>query len=131
MYRNHGIALAFGIENDNADNETKKLGELVALNGNAEAVIDVTGTEGLIFPLICDVQEDDKDASVTVQGVAKVFVEDAAGIVVGSEVGVGTTGKGIELFTSGYSLGLALATPRGNGDFIPVLLSPKQNSTIY
>ena len=131
MYRNHGIALAFGIESDNADKKTKKLGELVALNGNAEAVIDVTGTEGLIFPLISDVSDDNKDVSVTVQGVAKVFVEDAAGIVVGSEVGVGATGKGVELFTSGYSLGLTLATPRGNGDFIPVLLSPKQNSTIY
>lgn len=131
MYRNHGIPLAFGIEGDNDDKKTRNLGELVALDENGNVVVEPEGTEGIFFPLIADIKADDKDASVTVLGVAKVYVEDANGINAGSSVGLGATFKGAALHTDGCILGVALAKPKGDGDFIPVLLTHEKSESIY
>lgn len=118
--RNHGIPKAFEVGTIGAN---RQIGQLLKLTTDGKLS---TGTgAGVYFPLIQDVEAGFEGAvGVTVSGVAKVYVETAAGITAGVEVGFGTTGVGAAAYSTGYKLGIALDTPAGNGDFIQVLLSP-------
>lgn len=131
MYRNNGIPLTFGILNDNESGETRNLGELVARDENGKVIVNPSGDELTFFPLTQDIKEDDKDANVTAEGWAKVFVESAAGIVCGSKVGLGATSKGIAAYGGGHLVGVAQAKPKGDGDFIPVSLVNFNPESIY
>ena len=124
-HRNHGIAKAFLVDAGFAADA--KIGELVRVN-NAGKITDQAG-EGnkLFFPLVEDVSIvgaviPTKAAGVTVSGVAKVKVTTATGITAGSKLGV--SGKGAVLWTTGFVVGIALETPKGDGDYIPVILTP-------
>lgn len=129
MYRNHGIPKSFGLNTTTIN--AKKVGQLVAIEGDGRATTEASQSDGFLLPLINDVNEDSLVADVTIVGVAKVYVETAAGIIAGSDVGVGTTALGVEAYTSGFKLGTALATPRGDGDYIPVLINPSNDSQVY
>ena len=131
MWRAHGIPLTFPIVNENDLKSTRELGELVALNNDGKVIVNPVGDEGVYFPLIADIKADSKDADVTVTGVAKIKVEDITGLHAGSTVGIGATKKGIAVFVSGYSLGIALETPKANGDYIPVLLVHNKTGAQY
>lgn len=100
---------------------TREIGQLIHINNAGEATLT---TDDLHFPLVekFDAAED-KAAAGQVSGIAKVYVETAASIVAGSPVKAGATGLGIALAAAGNEIiGYALATPAGNGDYIPVLL---------
>lgn len=129
MWRAHGIPLAFPVAADFAG--TAEVGELVRLNDDGE-VTNTPGT-GLYFPLIDCVQfGQEQNASVTVAGIGKGLVEDANGITVNTPLTVGANGKGL-VATSDETkaIGYAMGTPKGNGDFIPYLLTPKLGTSQY
>jgi len=128
-YRAHGIPLNFELDTDTVSE--KKVGQLVALKADGSYTTEMDDTAAFALPLIEDVDEDAGSVAVTVSGVAKVFVETAAGIVAGSEVGIGANGLGVAAYESGYLLGVALAEPKGDGDSIPVLLTPKAAEVAY
>lgn len=137
MVRNHGIPKAFEVDATFAAD--RKIGQLVRVKPNGK-ITNVLGESNLLFfPLVEDVNIVDvldanlktKQAGVTVVGVAKVYVETASGITAGVEVGVGTTGIGCAIQGTGYKLGIALSTPKGDGDFIEVLLVPNSPSSTY
>lgn len=135
MYRNHGIPHAFEVSSDFAAD--RKTGQLVRVN-KAGKITTVLGESNLLFvPLVEDVVVQSTctpkttEAGATVVGVAKVYVETAAGIEIGESVGVGATGVGVAAFTSGFKLGIALGVPRGDGDYIPVLMAPKSADSLY
>lgn len=132
MWRSHGKPLTFSIVNQNEAKETAELGDIVALNRNGEVVLKPTGQEGAFFVLLDDVREEDTVANVTVYGIAKVKVEDAANINASTLVGLGATFTGVAEFSgTGYALGIALAKPAGDGDYIPVLLTHDKSDAIY
>lgn len=130
MYRMHGIPNAFEV--DPTLNAARKVGQLVRVKPNGK-ITTVAGEGNLLFfPLIEDIVPNQTQvAGATISGVAKVYVEASAGIVAGETVGVGATGLGVALHTAGFRLGIALATPEGNGDYIPVLLTPVSGDSIY
>lgn len=128
-YRAHGIPLSFKLDTDTVSE--KKVGQLVALKTDGSYTTEMDNTAAFALPLIEDVDKQAGSVAVTVSGVAKVYVEDAEGIVAGSEVGIGATGLGAAAYESGYLLGVALAKPAGDGDFIPVLLTPKAAEAAY
>lgn len=129
-YRNHGIPVSF--ELDKTTVAEKKIGQLVTLNSDGKAITTVSQASAIAFPLIEEIDEEfSNTADVTVGGIAKVYVEDASGIVPGLSVGIGATGLGVELFSSGFKLGIALEAPKGNGDTIPVLLTPVSSEAVY
>lgn len=133
-YRNYG-PIAFPVAAD--FDEDRKVGDLVGITEDGE--ITNVLEDGVIFlPLVEDVivenvREDQKTkvAGVQTHAIAKVTVETALNIKAGSDVGVGATGVGAALYTTGFKLGIALATPKGNDDQIPVLLVPSSVATIY
>lgn len=137
MVRNHGIPKAFEV--DASFNADRKIGQLVRIKNNAGSPATITNVMGegdlAYFPLIEDVVVSGnlktKDAGVTVSGVAKVYVEAAAGIGAGEEVGVGATGIGVAIYSTGFKLGIALSAPAGDGDYIEVLLAPTNNGATY
>lgn len=123
MYRSGGIREALPVAADFAAD--RKTGYLVRVNEEGQATDQLGEDNLLFFPLVDDfVKADNKDVAVQVNGIAKIYVEAASGIVAGAELGVGTTGKGVAAYSSGTRIGKALAKPAGNGDFIPVLLAP-------
>ena len=133
-HRNYGPK-AFPVASDFAND--RKIGDLVRINSAGE-ITDQKGEGDLLYlPLVEDVTVENtcaqptKVAGVQTHAVAKVTVETAAGIVAGVEVGVGTTGFGVEAYISGFKLGIALATPAGDGDQIPVLLVPTNDAAVY
>ena len=133
-YRNYG-PLAFPVAADFASD--RKIGDLVRINSAGE-ITDQKGEGDLLYlPLVEDVTVENacaqptKVAGVQTHAVAKVTVETAAGIVAGVDVGVGTTGFGVEVYSTGFKLGIALATPAGDGDQIPVLLVPTNGAANY
>lgn len=128
-YRAHGIPLSF--ELDTATVTPKKVGQIVALQADGTWTTENDNTAGFALPLISDVTEDSKRVDVTVSGVAKVYVEEATNIVAGTKVGLGSTGKGVAEYASGLLLGVALAAPKGDGDFIPVLLTIEADTPNY
>lgn len=128
-YRMHGIPASFELDTDTVSD--KKIGQLVSLNADGKYTTEVTAADAFALPLVRDVQEAEGAVDVTISGVAKVYVESAAGIVAGSEVGIGATGLGVAVYDSGFKLGIALDVPRGDGDYIPVLLAPVAGATIY
>lgn len=129
-YRNHGIPVSFPL--NLTDVAEKTIGQLITLNASGEAVTTVSETSAIAFPLIEDIEAGfSKTADVTVSGIAQVYVETAAGIFPGLSVGIGATGLGVELYSSGFKLGIALEAPSANGDFIPVLLTPVSSEEIY
>lgn len=129
MFRKHGIPHSFTLNKTSV--AAKAIGRLVGVNADGEAVTTVDSSTELAFPLINDVATDSETADVTISGVAKVFVEESDGIVAGSEVGIGATGAGVAAYATGLKIGIALAKPRGDGDYIPVLLTPHVKSSIY
>lgn len=128
MYRNQTLPVAYPIKDENEDKKTRELGKLVAIS-NDGTILEPTGAENLLFPLISDVQKDDTVASFTVSGIGKVFVEAAAGINVGTPVSIGPLKEGVVAHTEGNILGIAFGKPKGDGDFIPVLLTHQVSET--
>lgn len=132
-YRNNGYP-AFEVAAD--FDENRVIGDLVRIN-TAGKITNKLGEDNLVFlPLIENVtventQNPTKFAGVQTFAVAKVTVEDASGIAPGVELGVGTDGYGAVLYTSGFKLGIALATPEGDDSQIPVLLVPTSSAAIY
>ena len=124
-HRNHGIAKAFLVDAGFAANA--QIGDLVRVANNGKITDQAGEGNKLFLPLVEDVSIvgvdiPTKAAGVTVSGVAKVKVTTATGITAGSKLAV--SGKGVILWTTGFSLGQALETPKGNGDYIAVLLAP-------
>jgi hypothetical protein len=130
MFRMEGIKNAFEV--DAGLVADRKVGELVRVTTGGK-ITDQKGQGDLLyFPLIEDIKKGETQvAGVQVTGVGKVYVEAAAGITAGVELGVGATGKGVAAYTSGHKLGIALATPAGNGDFIPYLMVPSNPDSQY
>lgn len=129
MYRNHGIPKTSKL-NTAAAVDGKLTGQLVALQADGSYSQSVT-SEDFALPLINDISKNDESVDYTIAGVAKVFVETAAGITASKSVGIGATGVGIAAFSSGFILGVALETPSADGDYIPVLLTPKLSDSNY
>lgn len=121
-YRIQGIILA--LKKAAAQTTGKRtIGQLVHVTNAGEATLS---TDDIFFPLTedFDVAGGDQVASAQVDGIAKVYVETAASIVAGSFLKAGSTGLGAALADLGDNyFGVALATPAGDGEFIPVLLS--------
>lgn len=112
----------------------REIGQLVRITNDGEAAYATGQDDKLFFPLLQKLDaSEDQVAEVQVTGVAKVYVETAAGITAGVPVGPGATLLGVQQAQTGeYILGIALATPAGDGDYIPVLLAPYPvASTIY
>lgn len=133
-HRNYGPQ-AFPVAADFDAN--RKIGDLVRINESG-AITNKKGQDDLLFlPLVEDVQvestcqEPTKVAGVQTHAIAVVSIETAAGITAGVELGIGTVGWGAVAHTTGFKLGIALATPAGDGDQIPVLLVPTNGPTIY
>lgn len=136
MHRNQGIVKAFDVDQATLVADAK-IGQLVRVT-EAGKITDASGQGDLLwFPLVEDVLKDTAiyagtpTAGVSVTGVAKVLVETAAGIKVGTELGLGATKKGVAVHATGFKLGIALAAPKGNGDYIPVLLAPAPQGSNY
>lgn len=136
MHRNHGIPKAFEVDASFA--QDRKIGQLVRVKPNGKITNELGESNLLFFPLIEDVKVVGVDqalktteAGATVSGVAKVYVETAAGITAGVEVGPGATGVGCAVQGTGFKLGIALDTPKGDGDYIAVLLAPNSPSSVY
>lgn len=128
MYRIQGLSNAFPKASTAAAN--RKIGQLVRINPAGDATT-ISGDDNLLFfPLIEDFDYTNDDiAQAQVTGVAKVYVEESDGIVAGVSVGPGATGVGVQMGQDGdYILGIALKTPAGDGDYIPVLLAPVPSS---
>lgn len=120
MYRNHGIPHAFKV----AFSADRAKGYLAQLLTDGTLSDSSSNGSGVYFALIEDIKAGDTEvAGATVSGVAKVYVETASGIKPGVRVGVGGTGEGVIQFAGGFEVGIALATPKADGDFIPVLLT--------
>lgn len=120
MYRIQGISNAYEVDGAFA---TRKQGQLFRIKPNGKATTALGEGNLLFAPLV---EETLENVSNTVNGqmtgIAMCYVEAAATITAGSRVGVGTTGVGVAIYATGYAVGTALATPKGNGDYIPVLL---------
>lgn len=129
MFRKHGIPHSFELNKTSVADKT--IGQLVAVNADGQAVTTVDASTELAFPLIEDVDAASDYANCTISGVAKVYVEESDNIEAGSEVGLGLTGLGVAAYVTGFKLGIALAKPKGDGDFIPVLLTPEVANGIY
>lgn len=128
MWRIQGLINSFKASTGMAAD--RNVGELVRITNDGEAD-DATGQDDKLYlPLTEKFVVGEEVVAAQVTGVAKVYVETASSIVAGSAVGIGATGKGIAIATSGdFVLGQALATPAGDGDFIPVLLAPQAPGT--
>lgn len=124
MWRIQGLSNAF--KKADAVTTDREIGQLVRIANNGEAVYALGEDNKLFFPLLQKlVGAEDKVAEAQVTGIAKVYVEESTGITAGVPVGPGATGLGIQQAQSGeFILGIALATPAGDGDTIPVLLTP-------
>lgn len=130
-WRIQGLSNAFKKASSAAAN--RSIGQLVHITTAGEATT-LVGGESLAFPLTQNFDySNDLVAEVQVTGVAKMYVETATSIAAGSPVTIGSTGVGIAVATEGdLIIGIALATPAGATDSIPVLLAPfPKASTIY
>lgn len=124
-YRIQGIINAF--EKDTTLTVNQDVGSLVRIMNSGKATTGTGEGNKLFFPLTEKVDAtSDIAVAAQVTGIAMCYVETAASITAGVRVGVGATFKGIavEGVNPGFILGLALKTPAGDGDMIPVLLTP-------
>lgn len=123
MWRTQGLSTA--IKKAASANADRKTGQLVNITATGEGTNLIGGADGA-FVLLNDfyhAQDSVYEAQVT--GIAKTFVEEAAGIKAMSPLAIGDNGVGVKLASAGdYIIGNALATPKGDSDFIPVLLAP-------
>lgn len=111
----------------------RKTGQLVRITTAGEATTALGEGNLLFLPLIQEFKPatDDSVAEAQLTGVAKVYVETATGITAGVEVSAGATGVGVRVKQSGaFVLGTALATPEGDGSYIPVLLAPHADAVV-
>lgn len=137
-HSNKGIVKAFQI--DASASADRKVGQLVRITPGGKAT-NVMGDDNLLYlPLTEDMIVTDscnyaksEVASAQVTGIANVYVEESSGITAGIPVGPGATGVGVQQAQTGeFILGIALETPAGDGDMIPVLLAPiSPTSSIY
>lgn len=121
MYRVKGTRVS--IEKASTVTTGKRgIGQLMHLDVNGKAS---TVTSYAHYPLVEPFDGAvDHAAGVQVDSVAKVYVETASGIVAGSPLKAGATGLGAALAEAGDNyFGHALVQPRGDGDYIPVVLS--------
>lgn len=116
----------------------RKYGQLVRIKPNGNATTALGEGNVLFLPLaeavtVVGVQADMKPhaAGVRHSGMAEVYVETAANIDVGDEVGIGATGIGCAVHATGFKLGIAMTKPKGDGDTISVLLAPAPQGSIY
>ena len=123
-YRIQGIKNAF-IKDATAAN--RNIGQLVRIMNNGNATTGTGESNKLFFPVTEKlVVADDYYVEAQVTGIAMCYVETSSGITAGIRVGVGATFLGIaaEGANPAFVLGIALKTPAGDGDLIPVLLTP-------
>lgn len=111
----------------------RQVGQLVRIMNNGNAAYGTGESNKLFFPLSEPV-DGAADAYVAAQvtGIAMVYVETATGITAGVRVGVGSTFLGVaaEGANPAFILGYALKTPAGDGDVIPVLLTPSSDEIV-
>lgn len=110
----------------------RKPGQLLRLKPNGK-LTNVLGEGNLLFFPVLDFVKVGvtKQVGVATGNIREVYVETAAGITAGVEVGVGATGIGCAAHTSGFKLGQALQTPKGDGDTIAVLMSVAPQGSNY
>lgn len=115
-------------------NADRGIGQLMRVTADGKAT-NVTGEDNLLYlPLVQPFKyATDQVAELQFEGIAKVKVDDKTGITAGVPVGPTVAGTGIRQQQEGLArVGIALATPANNGDYIPVLLSPKApDSAVY
>lgn len=129
MYSNAGKP---AFEVDSTFDEDRKVGQLVRIKPNGKITNKKGEGDLFYFPLIEKVVAGEtKAAGIQTVCIAMVYVETAASIAIGSELGVGATGIGVAVHTTGYKLGMAMALPKDNGDYIPVLLAPAAQGSNY
>lgn len=124
-FRIQGIINAFEVASGTA--ASREIGQLVRITNAGKATTGTGEGDKLFFPVTEKLDHTaDKVVGAQVTGVAKVYVETAAGITAGSRVSIGATFLGVrqEQANPAFILGIALATPSGDGDYIPVLLQP-------
>lgn len=124
MWRIQGLSNAFKASTGLAAD--REIGQLVRITNDGEADDALGQDNKLFFPLMQKfIAAEDKVAEAQVTGIAKVYVEESTGITAGVPVGPGATGLGVQQAQDGeFILGIALATPAADGDYIPVLLTP-------
>ena len=110
----------------------RKAGQLLRLKPNGK-LTNVLGEGNLLFfPILDDVKAGvSKSVGVATGTIREVYVETAAGITASTEVGIGSTGIGCAAHTTGFKLGQALQTPKGDGDTIAVLMSVAPQGSNY
>lgn len=130
-YRIQGIKNAF--VKASGMNANRTVGQLVRISNAGEATVGTGESNKLFFPVTRDVvYTEDVFVEAQVTGIAKVYVETASGITAGVRVGVGATFLGVaaEGANPAFILGIALKTPAGDGDYIPVLLTPSSDEIV-
>ena len=130
MYRIQGIVNAF-VKDASAAN--REIGQLVRIKNDGTATTGTGESNKLFFPVTEKlVVADDDVVSAQVNGIAMCYVETASGITAGTRVGVGATFLGVaaEGANPAFILGYALKTPAGDGDLIPVLLTPSSDEIV-
>lgn len=124
-YRIQGIINAFEKDTTLAVNQT--VGKLVRVMNSGKVTTGTGEGNKLFFPITEPIDAAlDTAVAAQVSGIAMCYVETAASITAGVRVGVGATFAGVaaEGANPGFILGVALKTPAGDGDMIPVLLTP-------
>lgn len=123
-FRIKGIVNAFVKDSAAANRE---IGQLVRIKNDGTATTGTGESNKLFFPVTEKlVAADDSTVAAQVTGIAMCYVETALNITAGIRVGVGSGFLGIaaEGANPAFILGVALKTPAGDGDYIPVLLNP-------
>lgn len=111
---------------------SRKIGQLIHINEDSQATT-VKADAKISYPLLQAFDHEfDGVAEVCITGIAKTFVETAAGIEVGSKLAVGSTGVGVKLAEAGEDyIGVALEAAQADGDYIPMVQVQQQKLTIY
>lgn len=112
--------------------QSRLMNQLIHRDANSLATTAIVDAK-MTYPLIQNFDHiNDGVAEVQQDGIANIFVEAAAGIVVGSRLAAGVTGVGVRLADdSEDSFAIALEVPTGNGDNIPAVMSLQKGTSTY
>lgn len=105
-----------------------ELGQLVAFDGTADTFLSSTDNTLPHYPLNCPFDPTkDTQAPVQITGVAKIYVEDEAGIALGTKLIAGPLGIGVIALPAvpvgdEHIIGEALETPADVGDTVAAKL---------